>query len=213
MARTIHSTREWLILAVAALLATGLSLRLVSAIAEEQDHHEPQKLRYGILDPPLVLEHDITIRTKTSIHPLDPAPKPLECSSVCWVQGKLFLTSDRHEHVLFSMPLELDSATLAPGLPEPIPVITTERRLLDDAEALTSRRHDGRTRLSAQVADEVRHHFPDLVLRTTVPRSVRISEAPSHAQTVMTYDPSSSGALSYADAARELALRAPQRAD
>lgn len=73
--------------------------------------------------------------------------------------------------------------------------------------------YDGRTRLSAQVADEVRHHFPDLVLRTTVPRSVRISEAPSHAQTVMTYDPSSSGALSYADAARELALRAPQRAD
>ena len=50
--------------------------------------------------------------------------------------------------------------------------------------------YDGRTRLSAQVAEEVRTHFPDQVLRTTVPRSVRISEAPSHGQTVMTYDPS-----------------------
>ena len=65
--------------------------------------------------------------------------------------------------------------------------------------------YDGRTRLSSQVADEVRAHFPELVLRTTVPRSVRISEAPSHSQTVMTYDPTSSGALSYLEAARELA--------
>ncbi len=66
---------------------------------------------------------------------------------------------------------------------------------------------DGRTRLSAEVADQVREHFPDLVLRTSVPRSVRISEAPSHGQTVMTYDPGSSGALSYLEAARELAHR------
>jgi chromosome partitioning protein len=65
--------------------------------------------------------------------------------------------------------------------------------------------YDGRTRLSSQVADEVRNHFPAEVLRTTVPRSVRISEAPSHGQTVMTYDPASSGALSYLEAARELA--------
>lgn len=65
--------------------------------------------------------------------------------------------------------------------------------------------YDGRTRLSAQVANEVRKHFGSEVLRTTVPRSVRISEAPSHGQTVMTYDPASSGAFSYLDAARELA--------
>jgi chromosome partitioning protein len=65
--------------------------------------------------------------------------------------------------------------------------------------------YDGRTRLSAQVADEVRAHFPAEVLKTTIPRSVRISEAPSHGQTVMTYDSVSSGALSYLEAARELA--------
>jgi len=67
--------------------------------------------------------------------------------------------------------------------------------------------YDGRTRLSAQVAEEVRTHFPQQVLRTSVPRSVRISEAPSFGQTVMTYDPTSSGALSYLEAASELADR------
>ena len=65
--------------------------------------------------------------------------------------------------------------------------------------------YDGRTRLSSQVADEVRAHFPELVFKTRVPRSVRISEAPSHGVTVMTYDPTSTGALSYAEAAAELA--------
>jgi chromosome partitioning protein len=64
--------------------------------------------------------------------------------------------------------------------------------------------YDGRTRLAAQVADDVRKHFSDIVLGTTIPRSVRISEAPSYGQTVMTYDPGSSGALSYLEAAREL---------
>jgi chromosome partitioning protein len=67
--------------------------------------------------------------------------------------------------------------------------------------------YDGRTNLAQQVADEVRTHFPDTTLRTTVPRSVRISEAPSYGQTVMTYDPGSSGALAYLEAARELAER------
>jgi len=67
--------------------------------------------------------------------------------------------------------------------------------------------HDARTRLSAGVADEVRNHFGNKVLHTAVPRSVRISEAPSYQQTVMTYDPTSPGALSYLEAARELANR------
>src|SRR6185295_3279152 len=57
--------------------------------------------------------------------------------------------------------------------------------------------YDARTRLSAGVAEEVRTHFGGQVLRTAIPRSVRISEAPSYGQTVMTYDPGSAGALSY----------------
>ncbi len=68
--------------------------------------------------------------------------------------------------------------------------------------------YDARTRLAAGVAEEVREHFPELVLSTTIPRSVRVSEAPSYAQTVMTYDPASPGALSYLEAAREVAQRA-----
>lgn len=67
--------------------------------------------------------------------------------------------------------------------------------------------YDGRTNLAAQVAAEVRTHFPEQVLSAVVPRSVRISEAPSYQQTVMTYDPSSSGALSYLEAAAEIAER------
>jgi cellulose biosynthesis protein BcsQ len=67
--------------------------------------------------------------------------------------------------------------------------------------------YDGRTRLSSQVAEEVRTHFPEQVLRTTVPRSVRVSEAPSFGETVMTYDPASSGALAYLEAAGEIATR------
>jgi chromosome partitioning protein len=69
--------------------------------------------------------------------------------------------------------------------------------------------YDARTRLSAGVADEVREHFGAQVLRTAIPRSVRISEAPSYGQTVMTYDPASPGALSYLEAAREMAERVP----
>jgi chromosome partitioning protein len=68
--------------------------------------------------------------------------------------------------------------------------------------------YDGRTRLATQVADEVRSHFGDTVLQTIIPRSVRVSEAPSYGQSVITYDPASSGAVAYAEAARELAYRA-----
>jgi chromosome partitioning protein len=67
--------------------------------------------------------------------------------------------------------------------------------------------YDARTKLAAGVAEEVRRHFEEQVLDTTIPRSVRVSEAPSYGQTVMTYDPGSPGALSYLEAARELAVR------
>ena len=67
--------------------------------------------------------------------------------------------------------------------------------------------YDGRTRLATQVADDVRSHFADVVLQTIIPRSVRVSEAPSYGQSVITYDPASTGAVAYAEAARELAYR------
>src|SRR3954467_12763135 len=67
--------------------------------------------------------------------------------------------------------------------------------------------YDARTRLSSGVADEVREHFGERVLRTAIPRSVRISEAPSYGKSVMTYDPASPGALSYLEAAREMSTK------
>jgi chromosome partitioning protein len=67
--------------------------------------------------------------------------------------------------------------------------------------------YDARTRLAAQVADEVRQHFPAETLATVIPRSVRISEAPSYGQTVLTYHPDSAGSVSYLAAASEVATR------
>jgi chromosome partitioning protein len=67
--------------------------------------------------------------------------------------------------------------------------------------------YDGRTKLADQVADEVRRYFGDKVLRTVIPRSVKVSEAPGYSMTIIDYDPGSRGAMSYLDASRELAER------
>jgi len=66
---------------------------------------------------------------------------------------------------------------------------------------------DSRTRLANDVADDVRRHFPQELIDIPIPRAVRISEAPSFNQTVMTYDASSPGALAYLGVAREIATR------
>ena len=71
--------------------------------------------------------------------------------------------------------------------------------------------YDGRTKLADQVTAEVRGHFGELTLRTVIPRSVKISEAPGFGQTVLHYDPGSRGSMSYLDAAREIAERGVER--
>jgi len=67
--------------------------------------------------------------------------------------------------------------------------------------------YDGRTNLANQVVEEVREHFPKQALMTLIPRSVRISEAPSYGQSVISYDANSPGSLSYREAAAEIARR------
>lgn len=67
--------------------------------------------------------------------------------------------------------------------------------------------YNSRTNLSVQVAAEVRAYFGDLVLEVAIPRSTYVAEAPSFGQTVLTYDPGSSGSVAYVAAARELAAR------
>lgn len=66
---------------------------------------------------------------------------------------------------------------------------------------------DGRTRLANDVAESVRSHFPNELIDIPIPRAVRISEAPSYGQTVMTYDPVSPGAIAYMQIAREISER------
>ncbi|WP_372446626.1 AAA family ATPase [Nocardioides faecalis] len=76
-----------------------------------------------------------------------------------------------------------------------------------DVSTILLTMYDARTRLAAGVAAEVREHFGAQVIKSAIPRSVRVSEAPSYGQTVMTYDPGSPGALSYLEAAREIITR------
>jgi chromosome partitioning protein len=71
--------------------------------------------------------------------------------------------------------------------------------------------YDSRTKLASQVADEVKLHFPKQVLSTIIPRSVRVSEAPSYGRTVISYDRTSPGAIAYLEAAIEIANRGANR--
>jgi chromosome partitioning protein len=67
--------------------------------------------------------------------------------------------------------------------------------------------HDARTRLGQDVEREVRHHFPDLVFDTVIPRNVRIGEAPSFGRPVIHHDPHCAGAAAYFELAKEVAAR------
>ncbi len=72
--------------------------------------------------------------------------------------------------------------------------------------------YDARTRLSVDVANEVRQHFSDRVCRVVIPRTVRLSEAPSFGQPITVFDPASRGAVAYRELAKEVSNGAPQRA-
>jgi len=91
-----------------------------------------------------------------------------------------------------------------------VEMVTTHLNPKLQVSAILLTMYDGRTRLASQVAEEVRTHFGTKVLETVIPRNVRISEAPSYAQSVLTYDPSSPGALTYQEAAAQFAAIDPQ---
>ncbi len=81
-----------------------------------------------------------------------------------------------------------------------------------EVSAIVLTMYDARTRLAVDVAAEVRDHFGNKVCRIVIPRTVRLSEAPSFGQPITVFDPSSRGAVAYRELAREVSNGAPQRA-
>jgi len=69
--------------------------------------------------------------------------------------------------------------------------------------------HDPRNLLTRQISDELEKHFGETLFRTTIPRNVRLAEAPSHGQSIMEYDGACRGALAYRSLAQELLERRP----
>jgi chromosome partitioning protein len=80
-----------------------------------------------------------------------------------------------------------------------------------EVSAIVCVMYDARTKLSDQVVQEVRAHFGEKVCRTVVPRTVRLSEAPSYGQPITAFDPSSRGAIAYRELAKEITGGTPQR--
>ena len=96
------------------------------------------------------------------------------------------------------------------GLMQLINTIDLIKRRLNpalDVLGVVMTMYDARTRLSAQVVDEVRRYFPNRMFKTLVPRSVRLAEAPSHGCSIFEYDPVSRGATAYRELGEEVASR------
>ena len=135
----------------------------------------------------------------------------------------------RYDRILIDCPpslglLTLNALTAADGVLIPIQteyyaleglsqLVNTIRRVREglnprlEIDGVLLTMYDARTNLSAQVASEVRRHMNGTVYRTVVPRSVRLSEAPSHGLPIALYDPSSRGADAYRELAGEVAAR------
>ena len=100
------------------------------------------------------------------------------------------------------------------GLAQLIDTIEAVRQRLNEkleVLAIVLTMEDRRNRLSVQVAEEVRSHFPNLVTHATIPRTVRLAEAPSHGKPISVYDPQSRAALAYGELAREVEGRLKAR--
>jgi chromosome partitioning protein len=76
-----------------------------------------------------------------------------------------------------------------------------------EVEGVVLTMFDGRTTLSADVVDQVRDHFGDATYKTVIPRTVRLSEAPSYGEPIESFDPMSRGAIAYRELAREFRRR------
>lgn len=120
--------------------AAGVVLCGLSAAAQVP---APIDIRFGVIDPPIVAQQDITVWAPTSNQ--QPEEKPLECSGLAWHRNQLIISSDRHEHLVFVCPVDLDTMTL--GVPTPKIMIRNEQYLVSDAESLTIHTRNGQPAL------------------------------------------------------------------
>jgi len=176
----------------------GAEIELVSVVAREQRLHKALKT-----DPRISTESVETAGDDRYDYVFIDCPPSLGLLTInALVAGQELMIPIQAEYYALEglgqllETVEMVKAHLNPGLVVSTIVVTM---------------YDARTRLASGVAQEVRDHFGEQVLRTAIPRSVRVSEAPSYGQTVMTYDPASPGALSYLEAAREIATKGAPR--
>lgn len=145
------------------------------------------------------------------------------------LQRALKTVAERYDYILVDCPpslglLTLNSLTAANGVIIPVQceylalegvgqLVNTVSLVRDNLNSqlrlvgLLMTMYDARTNLSQQVVDEVRNHFPEEIFRTIVPRSVRLSEAPSYGKSILDYDPNCRGAVAYRAVAEELISR------
>ncbi len=119
-----------------ALSASAVLLGVRDAAAQESTAQNARvaEIHFGVVEPPVVAYRDFVVRTPISNQQLE--AKPIECSGLAWIPGHLLILSDRHGHVVFSCPIDLDRMTL--GDPSPHLVVRNEQQLLDDAECMTA---------------------------------------------------------------------------
>ncbi len=96
-------------------------------------------IHFGEITPPVVAQQNITVRAPVSNQQTE--DRPLECSGLAWLDGHLLISSDRHQHLLFSC--KVDIKEMAIGTPQPEVVVRNEQDLLDDVESITLLNRDG----------------------------------------------------------------------
>ena len=92
-----------------------------------------------------------------------------------------------------------------------VQLVSTNLNATLDVSTIVLTMYDARTRLAVDVANEVRQHFADKVCQSIIPRTVRLSEAPSFGQPITVFDPTSRGAIAYRELAKEVSNGAPKR--
>ncbi len=100
---------------------------------EQPHNYIVNTIRFDVIEPPVVAQKDITVLAPTSNQQLE--GKPLECSGLAWFNGYLLIASDRHEHLLFTCPIDLENMVI--GTPQPKILVHNEQNLLKDIESIT----------------------------------------------------------------------------